>query len=279
MLKAEPRPCDLFSKENYRDGSGVFPSIVKEWPTLSNLPPSSASPGPPTSVNNSPFSIAPTSWQFFEHHFSIPRLNHYMAARGNDPTRAVQLYQWNAEISAAYWKSLSYFEVALRNAIDREMNVIHAAKGRGGHWIWDDACELGRDATGLGQHKYPYVDIATATRRVRKNNMPVSPGQVISELPFGFWHQMVSKSQLFLWPDLVRAFPNSPDRRLDTVHDPIARIRDFRYRIGHHHRIWSTNILDRYNDMILVAGYLDANLPTWIDARSRVPALLQSEPG
>ncbi|MFB2586688.1 hypothetical protein [Herbiconiux liukaitaii] len=189
------------------------------------------------------------------------------------------LYDWNTEISAAFWESLAYLEVALRNALDNRMTQMHAAKGRPGHWIFDDARELGRDGRGPNRHKYPYEDIATAIRRVRTNRQPVDPGQIISEISFGFWHQMVSSRQRFLWPDLVAAFPGSPDRRQSTVHDPIAGLRAFRNRIGHHHRIWSLDIPARYADLLTVAGYLDVDLPGWIDTRSRVTAVLAARGG
>jgi hypothetical protein len=224
-----------------------------------------------TAVNSQP-------WSFYEHHFAAARLNHYLAECGNDHATAMKLYDWNTAVSAAFWESLSFLEVALRNAIDREMTIIHAKKGRSGHWIFDDARELGRDAAGRNKHKQPYTDVSTAIGRVRRNSMQISSGQVISELSFGFWHQMVSKGQLFLWPDLVAAFPNSPNRSQATIQDPVSRLRDFRNRIGHHHRIWSIDIAARYADVLLVAGYLDVDLAPWIDSRSRVAHLLAQKP-
>jgi hypothetical protein len=217
-------------------------------------------------------------WSFYEHHFASARLQHYLDERGNDQLTAMQLYEWNTAVSAAFWESLSFFEVALRNAIDRELTSIHADKGRSGHWIFDEAKELGRDRFGRDQHKQPYKDVAIAIDRVKRNGKPVSPEQVISEISFGFWHQMVSKGQLFLWPDLVATFPNTPNRSQKTVQEPVARLRDFRNRIGHHHRIWSIDIDARYEDILTVARYLDADLASWIDSRSRVVELLAQKP-
>lgn len=144
------------------------------------------------------------SWAFFELHFGAPRLRHYLIEAGGDVDRAMRLYEWNTDLSAAFWESLGHLEVALRNTIDRQMSMRHAAQGRDGHWIYDDARELGRDrGRPPRRHSYPYVDVNTAINRVRKNGMPTDPGQIISEMSFGFWHQMVSQSQMFLWPDLA----------------------------------------------------------------------------
>jgi hypothetical protein len=89
---------------------------------------------------------------------------------------------------------------------------------------------------------------------------------------------MVSKRQSFLWPDLVAAFPNSPNRNQATIHDPVVRLRTLRNRIGHHHRIWSFDIAGRYADILTIAAYLDTDLSAWIDARSRVARLLATRP-
>ncbi|MBH0022939.1 Abi family protein [Salinibacterium sp. SWN248] len=217
-------------------------------------------------------------WSFYEQHFATARLQHYLDACGGDLVAAVRLYEWNAAVSAAFWESLSFLEVGLRNAIDLELTTIHESKGRAGHWIFDDAKELGRDRFGPRQHKQPYKDVAIAIERVRRNGMPVSPGQIISEISFGFWHQMVSKGQVFLWPDLAGAFPNSPNRGQKTVQEPVARLRDFRNRIGHHHRIWSSDLAARYDDLLTVAGYLDVDFASWIDDRSRVIEVLAQKP-
>lgn len=90
------------------------------------------------------------SWQSCEYHFGSAGLVHYLTECSSDQQRAMALYEWNAAISAAFWESLSYLEVALSNAIDRQMQAIHVRKGRPGHWSFDDAQELGRDARGAG---------------------------------------------------------------------------------------------------------------------------------
>lgn len=218
------------------------------------------------------------TWEFHLKHFSDARLKHYLTAGNGDTSTAIDLYRWNSSISSAFWDSLGHVEVAMRNAIDRRMCAMHSAKGRSGHWIFDDDRELGRDAREPGVHKYPYLDAHVAIGRVRRNGMPLDPGQVISELSFGFWHQMVSKSQLFLWPDLVAAFPGTPNRRQTTIHDPIARLRAFRNRIGHHHRIWTLDVPGRYADLLTIAQYVDPALSAWIDGCSRARDVLAERP-
>lgn len=219
-----------------------------------------------------------SDWAFFERHFAPARLRHYLAHTAGDRQAAMDLYRWNVEVSGAFWQSLAYFEVALRNALDARMTARHTKAGRTGHWVFDDARELGRDADGPGQHRQPYKDIAEAIRRVRRNKKPLSSGQIISEVSFGFWHQMVSRHQMFLWPDLADAFPHAPNRTQSTIQQPVERLREFRNRLGHHHRVWSENVTDRYDDLLAVAGYIDPELRMFINQHSLVPALLKSRP-
>lgn len=216
--------------------------------------------------------------EFYERHLGAARLQHYLVETGGDPAKAQALYEWNAEVSGAFWVSLGQFEVALRNAIDARLSARHARLGRAGHWIFDDAHELGRDRYGPKKHAQPYKDVSIAIGRVLSNNKPIDAGQVISEVSFGFWHQLVSKKHTALWPDIASGFPYAPSRAQALVHDPVKRLRELRNRIGHHHRIWSLNIAGRYDDLCTVAGYIDPDLQAWITASSRVPTLLSTRP-
>lgn len=218
------------------------------------------------------------AWAFSEQHFSTARLRHYLAAAGGDVGIAQKLYDWNASLSGAFWVSLGHFEVSLRNALDARLSSRHERLDRSGHWIFDDARELGRDRFGRGMHAQPYKDIAAAIGRVVSNRKPVDPGQVLSEVSFGFWHQMVSKRQTALWPDIAGGFPHAPSRARPLVHDPVKRLRDLRNRIGHHHRIWALDVGRRFDDLCDVAGYIDPRLQTWIVDRSEVRRVLASRP-
>lgn len=219
------------------------------------------------------------TWDFYEQHFGAARLWHYLSEHAGETRQAIRLYEWNAELAAAFWEPLGHLEVALRNTIDRQMSARNVARGRSKHWIYDDAQELGRGrGRGQYQHAYPYVDIATAINRVKKNKKTIDPGQVISEISFGFWHQMVSKSQMFLWPDLASGFPHMGSRNQELVSDIVSSLRDFRNRIGHHHRIWALDVSEKYEQILTLAGYIDPDLATWIDGQSRVGELIHLRP-
>lgn len=217
-------------------------------------------------------------WTFLETHFAAARLRHYLNRCNGDTDKARELYLWNTEMGAACWESLGYLEVGLRNSLDRQMVSRHLAKQRSGSWVFDEAGELGRDLSPSENHLYPYKDLAKAQRQVRQNKRAMDAGQIISEVSFGFWHQLVSKKQKFLWPDLVGAFPYMSGREQTAISDLVGSLRLFRNRIGHHHRIWSIDVGARQREVIELAGYIDPDLARWIKDSSRVYEVLSRKP-
>lgn len=219
-----------------------------------------------------------SEWGLMRRHFSDERLRLYLIATSGDEDAAARLYQWNSRCSAAFWGALGYLEVSLRNALDARLMLRQRRQGQGRHWVFDDARQLGRDAREVGRHAHPYQDIATAIRRVQANGKPLDPAQIISELPFGFWHQLVARRQMFLWPDLAAAFAHAPSRSPVPVRDRLARMRDLRNRIGHDHRIWSLNLDARWDDLLTLAEWIDPDLRAWIDTSTGVPTALGMRP-
>ena len=221
-------------------------------------------------------------WEFYEKHFSRPRMKHYLDECGNDQDRAKKLYVWNTKISAAFLELLSYLEVALRNCINERMVLRHQAKSESGNWTEDQSKELGRNSfrnqNDKWGHKHPYSDINQAIFRVRKNNKPITTEQIISELPFGFWIAMVSKKQQFLWPDLAAGFPNTPNRNRGNVADLLMSIKSFRNRISHHHRIWNLDLDVKLNEIYRMSDFINSDLSLWIKNMSRVEHLNERKP-
>jgi hypothetical protein len=197
------------------------------------------------------------------------RIAAYVEACASDFPEAIVLYHWNATVSAAFWQPLGHVEVALRNALSESLTRRHVERARRGSWLDDAHKELDAGARGA---------ITAARRRVRRKGKRPSDSQTISELGFGFWRFLITRRHTALWPDLASAFPGAPDRRRETVEEPIARLHELRNRIAHHQRIWNRDLAARYADLLLVAGYLDVGLPDWIGRSCTVPALLQARP-
>ena len=223
-------------------------------------------------------SDATPEWELMQRHFSDERLRLYLVGTSGDEVAAARLYRWNSRCSAACWEALGHLEVSLRNAFDARMILRQRNQGQARHWVFDDARQLGRDARGEGRHAYPFQDIAIAIRRVQANGKPLDPAQIISELPFGFWHQLVARRQMFLWPDLAGAFAHAPSRSAEPVRSRLARMRDLRNRIGHHHRIWALDLDTRWDDLLTLTGWMDPELRNWIETNTGISAVLAARP-
>jgi len=128
-----------------------------------------------------------------ERHLSSARLSTYLTATRGDLDAAVDLYRWNAAVSAALWESIGHAEVVLRNATHDALSARHAAKGRQGQWYDDPARELDQHARD---------DVAKAIRRAKAGASPPA-GKVVAELSFGFWRYLLAKRYTaLLWPAL-----------------------------------------------------------------------------
>jgi hypothetical protein len=217
-------------------------------------------------MTSPPQQISPSD---LERLFSAERLSTYLAHCEGDFAAAVEMYRWNSAITSAFWEPIGHLEVALRNTLDDRLIARHHRLGRPGSWLDDPEEELSSRAR---------LDIASARDRVRQKGKRASDGQTISELSFGFWRFLITKKLTGLWPDLATGFRDAPDRQLGTVEGPLARLHVFRNRLAHHQRVWSHAPEERYEDLLILAGYIDPALPAWIAATSKVPQTLSAKP-
>jgi hypothetical protein len=217
-------------------------------------------------------------WEVAIRLFADARLRPYLNACTQDKDRALRLYEWNTLVSSALWESLAYLEVCVRNTIDERMQHRQRRLGRHTHWLSDADGELGRNRANVSASKQPYRAIHDATRRIQKQGKEVTPNRIISELSFGFWHQMMSKQQRFLWPDLASGFSHMPSRAPDELVTKFEDLRDLRNKIGHHHKIFHLNVKEKFELIASVAGFIEPELADMIRSRSRLEPLLGSRP-
>ncbi len=74
----------------------------------------------------------------FEHIISDKRMSKYVQACGGNTRRAMTLYRYNVELSQMMFAIIAYFEVALRNSIDRQLIT-----NLGSEWLRDSVMANG----------------------------------------------------------------------------------------------------------------------------------------
>lgn len=204
-----------------------------------------------------------------ERHLSPARLSTYLTATGGDLDAAVDLYRWNAAVSAALWESIGHTEVVLRNATHDALSARHAAKGRQGQWYDDPARELDQHARD---------DVAKAIRRTKAGASPPA-GKVVAELSFGFWRFLLAKRYTAgLWPALRPAFPFLASSDRLQLEAPVERVHKLRNRVAHHEPLIAEPLAARYDNILTIVGAVDPTLRAWVDNDSRVLSLLALRP-
>lgn len=208
------------------------------------------------------------TWNLYKSHFTPVRLAAYEDASGGNERKAQQLYDWNSEVSGAFWILIGHLEVALRNAIDKRMLEVTGNP----NWILDFSEKLS------GRDQYLRLEVLQASSRIEKQKKQLTPGKLVSELPFGFWASLFSKRFLGLWPELAGAFHGMPTRNQKEIQKLILDVKFLRNRIGHHHRIWSLNLEEFHNQILKLATFIDPDFGAHLARESRVEDLISKDP-
>ncbi|MBD5180682.1 MAG: hypothetical protein HDT01_05220 [Bacteroidales bacterium] len=184
----------------------------------------------------------------------------------SDPNRAILHYKCNIELSESMYISLSVLEVALRNALSRELCRM---TGR------EDWYAVFATTTGLFPlNKY----ITSAVHHITGRQEIATPSKIIAELTLGFWVSLLnSEYERVLWKDLRRAFPYMPKktRQRKNVAAPLNRFRTFRNRVFHNESIcWNIKrVNDIHDEIIEVIGWINNELPDCLTEIDRFPVV------
>jgi hypothetical protein len=177
-------------------------------------------------------------------------MQRYFDAHKTDPAKAILHYQCNIELAEAFCSSIAVFEVALRNALNRELISL---AGRNDWYVSLFA------QPGLSElHKY----ITQANKQIANRKEIASPDKIVAELTLGFWVSLLnSKYEKLLWKDLRRAFPYMPkaERKRKNVSAPLNSFRAFRNRVFHHEPVcWNMKVVrEIHSEMITVMTWIN----------------------
>ena len=205
---------------------------------------------------------------------SLERMNTYLEATQGNSKKAALLYTWNTAVSGAFYGTLQGLEVALRNALHRQL-----ARRYGPTWY--DNPDTGLDGGCLGR-------IATAKTKLAREGYTVDPPRMVATLSFGFWVSLLGPGgriegsalranyEMTLWrPALRRAFPYRKTLIRRQAHKPLNYLRTLRNRIAHHEPIFARHLREDYKRILEVTGWISPGMRGWIEAHSRAPALLK----
>ena len=184
----------------------------------------------------------------------------------NDEKRAILHYQSNIELAESFYPCVSILEVALRNAISRELETM---TGR------EDWYTIFPSTPGLNNlNRY----ITQASKQIIGRHETVSPSKIVAELTLGFWVSLFNAEyERILWKPLRRAFPYLPKnlRQRKYVSAQLNSFRAFRNRVFHNESIcWSMKrISEIHNQLYTIMGWINKDLPDWASSIDRVESV------
>ncbi|EIK97679.1 hypothetical protein PMM47T1_04184 [Pseudomonas sp. M47T1] len=194
--------------------------------------------------------------------FSKPRIARYAVnPRG---AAASVAYLYNLQLAESIMPCLHILEVALRNAIDRQL------KARYGRTDWWSI------APTLTPKEIEVI--SSAQRNIQMKRHAATPDRIVSELSFGFWVALFNlRHESELWKELRLAFPRCPKnkRKRTEISKALNMARDLRNRVAHHDALlWlQPDMQHGYQVCLEVIGWLDPQLKAWLRTVCRFPVL------
>lgn len=208
---------------------------------------------------------------------SQPRFATYLQAANNNTQLALELYQWNLEISAAFIVPLQMCEVAARNGVVLALESIY---GHNWHLSQSFIQSLPRQRRGYCSHT-DFVSTCAGLQRKRC----LTAGKLVADLKFAFWENMLtSRHDQRLWQQHFRtSFPHADntmpyyDARLK-ANQFLEKVRRLRNRIAHHEPIFNRTIIDDYERIRALIHWRSPTSADWIDKVQSVILLNGQKP-
>lgn len=201
---------------------------------------------------------------------SAPRAATYVAAAGGDTARAVELYGWNARVSAAFMLPAHFAEISTRNAAADVLERLY-----GPRWPWNPTFEASLPSSG----RY-------SPRRDLTNTRLSNPttGKVIAELKFVFWQKLFTgRNDTRLWvPYIASVFPYAPTMAPSSLRNRIYQdldvLRHLRNRLAHHEPVFTRDLLDDLTRTVDLIELRSRSAAQWVRAMEDVTSIIAERP-
>ncbi|WP_291384549.1 MULTISPECIES: Abi family protein [Achromobacter] len=181
---------------------------------------------------------------------SHARLSNYRSFFGaKDDAQALGLYQWNEELSACLFRTISLVEVVLRNQFHKAFSLRYGVVGGYGSKDWYEYVALPPYA----RNKIECITHSTHGFHKLPRLPAPSPDDVVSRLTFGFWPHLLDLKKDALNQDidwgqiLLDVIPGHRQRQTshwakqkhqDGLFARLHLCNSLRNRIAHHEPIW-----------------------------------------
>lgn len=227
---------------------------------------------------------------------SAARMLPYLERSANNQKQALQLYQWHGELTASVQTVLGNTEVILRNAIDAQLQTWTTANLPGARsWLLDQPAAPLRSLSAAKRKDALRRANKQATERPtdhRRHNQPVSHDDVLAQIMFGMWRDLLpnhlpnanpdtreNRNRTRLWDETLReAFPY--------VHDPdgsvtfwrVAHLHRLRNRVSHVEPLLDIDVRAHIQEAFDLVASINPAVAQWLTGTSQVSAVLKRKP-
>ena len=202
---------------------------------------------------------------------SVARLSTFEAATvsvGDESLAALELYAWNARLSASLLAPLHICEVVIRNAVSDALASVY-----GTNWPWSAVFERSLSNPPVGYS--PRKDLQNSRKGA------VTTGKVIPELKFVFWQRVFTgRHDVRLWnTHLRRVLPNldsakSVGQLRQDIYQDIEQIRSLRNRIAHHEPIFKRDLSNDVQKLVTLVEFKCPLTAGWMMCNQQATAIL-----
>lgn len=248
----------------------------------------------------------------------IQRMKKYLSQMGNHAGRAIKLYKWDAEISAALWNLVALVEVVLRNKICEQSEIwsVQNTPRSNPDWIMQPRQNVQEPLSKVSASiSDPALNKAVKAKEIRdegtgltrgdhpRKGQPITKDDVISQVTLTQWKEYFFYREPTKAPDgsdkyypdkvtyefrksiyekiTCKAFSALPDTdRIDP--DDVSRIMNrvvlLRNRIGHQEPLIDIDCEQSRDDLLTLLKHLDNDVLNNYTASDPIPRILKADP-
>jgi Abi-like protein len=206
------------------------------------------------------YPYTPVQIASLEKTISPARFSTYQRLSGGDAVNALRFYYWNMALGQSLHIPIQSLEVSLRNTISNAINSLFGQD-------WYLQARFKTILTPWAERTLNAA-VAQANKESRRKRKPVAEGDVIANLSFGFWGELLApRYNKHIWNKKLNiAFPDLPaTKNSQNIYNLVHKIIKLRNRISHHEPIISGQLNSLYNSMLEVTGWICLDTRDWVE--------------
>ncbi|MGP9784534.1 hypothetical protein ACT3UQ_18995 [Glutamicibacter sp. AOP12-B1-11] len=224
----------------------------------------------------------------------LSRMQPYLEATAQNQVKALQLYRWNLELTAATQAVLGVMEVVLRNAMDRELQLWNSSNEGGTSWLLESPASPLRSLT--AGKRGSALSRAQKESGARHASHPrfaaqVTHDDVLAQMMFGVWKDLLPNHALNagnnqtndnrqrMWEEcLIKAFPHVVDPDGSTTYWRVVKMHKLRNRVSHMEPLLKLDVAEQLKDAFRIIRSIDHDVANWVSGTNKVPEVLRKRP-